>query len=413
VYEIPIPPILGFLNFYTNASTLAFDPEFIVNAGTLNWNLGDGSNNVNANSFIHTYTTTGNKLIKVFAGTTAGASSITSVNMYQDNLVGTLDISGLTELGGDFLVWDNPSLTRIINPTSSQVFTGYYASQCDLTGILNVSGLSGLGGDFQVYDNPKLTQILNPDSSQAFTGYYAYNCDLSGTLNVSGLTGLGGIFYVDNNPNLTQILNPISSQIFTGYYADVCNLTGTLDVSGLTGLGGIFNVNNNQNLTQIKNPVSSEAFTIYFAQNCSLNGTLDISGLTGLGGNFQIQNNNNLTELILPTTLTQQFTTFNAKNCSLNTASIDAALLKLHNLFDASAPIANLIGNFDGTGNAWPADGSSNVDYLGIKSAFATAGKVADISINYPPYVPPVSSTYMIFSTEASTNTFDPVFTIT
>ena len=372
-----------FLNFYTNQSGNAFSPTFTVSAGTLNWDLGDSSNNVNANSFTHIYAD-GTKHVKVFPGTTSGALAITEIDMNNDKLVGTLDISSLSNLGGNFVVRNNLDLTQILNPVSSRAFTYYYAYSCNLTGTLDVSGLTGLGGVFNVVTNPSLNYILNPVSSQVFSQYYAYNCNLIGTLDVSGLTGLGGYFKAYSNPNLTHILNPVSSQVFSNYLAYSCNLTGTLDVSGLTELSGSFAANNNSNLTQILNPISSGEFYSYQAYNCNLTGTLDVSGLTGLGGDFNITNNSNLTGLILPTTLVKRFTVFNVKNCSLNITSIDAALLKLHTMYDANAPIANLIGNFDGSGNSWPTDGSSNVNYLGIYSAFAAAGKTVDISINYP-----------------------------
>jgi len=123
--------------------------------------------------------------------------------------------------------------------------------------------------------------------------------------------------------------------------------------------------------------------------------SLNVSKLINIGGNFSVRDCSSLMALTLPTTLARQFTIFNAKNCSLNTASIDAALLKLHNLYDASAPIANLIINFDGSNNAWPTNGYLNVDISGLYNAFTLASKNVSININ-PPVVAP-SELWMAF----------------
>jgi len=167
------------------------------------------------------------------------------------------------------------------------------------------------------------------------------------------------------------------------------------------------------NLTNITFPNSSQGWSQFSMYNDYSLTSLNVSSLMNIGGDLNIRDCCTLVNLTLPTTLARQFTIFNAKNCSLNTTSIDAALLKLHNLYDASAPIANIIINFDGSnGNAWPTDGSSNVNYLGIYSAFNAVGKNASININYPPAAAP-EVLYMSFFTDASgANTFDPTFTI-
>jgi len=68
------------------------------------------------------------------------------------------------------------------------------------------------------------------------------------------------------------------------------------------------------------------------------------------------------------------------------TSSIDAALLKLRNFYDASVPKANLTISFDGSaGNAWPTDGSSNADIVQLYNIFDNS-TLYDVSINiiYP-----------------------------
>ena len=117
--------------------------------------------------------------------------------------MGTLDISGLTGLGGTFNVQYNSSLNMIENPVSSNSITLYYASFCDLTGTLDVSGLTGIGGNFSVQSNFNLSEILFPDGSLSFSGFYLDNCAFT-SLDLSNFD-LSGITQLNNNPSLGSI----------------------------------------------------------------------------------------------------------------------------------------------------------------------------------------------------------------
>lgn len=304
IYEIPAIPILGFLNFYTNASTNMFTPNLGVHGGTLNWNLGDTSTSVDSNDFSHTYTITGNKNVRVYAGTVSGISDIMSVNMVGDSLVGTLNVSGLTGLGGDFYVAYNPNLTRILNPISENLFTSYWANDCSLIGVLDVSGLTGLQSDFQIQNNKGLTSVLFPTTAAIWSTIRIDNCGLIETLDISGLTGLGGYFMVGQNPNLQHIINPVSTQTFTAYDANDCNLTGILDLRSLSNIGGRIRVGNNPNLTEVKFPANAQTWVSYHGiqvYSCNITGTLDVSGFSNLGGTFYAMNNPNLNYILNPT----------------------------------------------------------------------------------------------------------------
>ena len=274
-------------------------------AGILNWEFGDPSPNENTNSPVHKYANTvANKTVKVWKGSALGAGNITQIQMESDDIVGILDISSLSNLGGSLQLDHNPVLTKVINPVSSQVFSNYWVyvdlgAPSALAGTMDLSGLSKLGGQIFLQNNSNLTNIINPSSSQLITAYAVSACNLS-TFDASKLTGLGGAFYISSNPNLTSIKNPDSSQAFSAYEAYSCNLTGTLDVSGLTGLGGSFRVETNPLLTKILNPISSTTFNTYHAHNCDLTGTLDVSGLTGLGGYFAVDTNPKLFQILNP-----------------------------------------------------------------------------------------------------------------
>jgi len=378
------PP--GFMSFQTEAYALPFDPAFSLSSGVLEWDLGDVSTNVEANSFSHTYNVSGNKSVNIYRGTTTGANDINAINMSSDDLVGTLDVSSLSNLNSYILVNNNYKLTQILNPTSSGIFTYYNAQDCNLTGVLDVSGLTGLGGNFSIHRNPNLTQILNPTSSEIFSWYSVYSCDLTGTLDISGLSRLGNRVYTYYNYNLTQILNPTSSELFSRYWTHYCNLTGTFDCSGLTGLGGVFAINNNPNLTQILNPTSNVIFSHYLACCCDLTGTLDVSGLTNLGGTFKVGENDKLTKILLPD-ISVNFIEINVIDSSLDLITVDDIFSKVDSWYIANEPTANISINTSGGTNSAPTDGSSNTNIVHILDIFdgsAGGAYTATITINYP-----------------------------
>jgi hypothetical protein len=415
IYYEYVPPVdYGplLLEFLTNdLGGSSFDPTMIVSGGgVLHWDLGDGST-YDSNAFTHIYSLAGDKLVKVYTGSTAGSSAITSVIMDSDKLVGTIDLSSLTNLSEVYLQ-QNASINHVINPVSSQIFTFYGAYNCGLTGTLDVSGLTNLGGGFWVNNNPNLTQILNPISSQTFDNYLVNSCNLS-SLDLRGLTGLGGVIWLMNNYNLSSINLPSSPTIIDQFYAYNTNIS-TLDCSGLTGLGGYFGVYDCANLTKITNPVSSQIFQYYRVTNCSLNGTLDVSGLTNLGGSFQAYTNINLREILLPT-VNKDFTIFDAHDCSLSQTSVNAVFSKLNTWYAGNPPDVSLRINLHGGGTSWPTNSWSNTNLVNIQGIFfdnSAGGTVmVDISINVEP-TPPVETPILIFLTEASTNGFDPVFTV-
>jgi len=288
-------------------------------AGILNWDLGDSSNNVNANSFSHTYSSPGIKCVSVYKGTASGPGNITYLDLSTNSLVGTLDISCLTNLASLY-VHGNRKLTKIINPVSSTQFYQYDAFDCSLNGILDVSGMTGLGYTFDVKQNQNLTNVLNPSTNSPFSVYSVNNCNITGTLDLRPVKRLGGNFNASFNPSLNTILLPDSSAAFSYFYVHNCSLNGTLDCSSLTGLGGQFYTYNNRGLTKILNPVSTQSWNQYRVNNCNLTGVLDCSGLSRVGGNFEVYGNPNLTNVLLPDPSTSTtFSTAYFNDCSLKT----------------------------------------------------------------------------------------------
>ena len=341
------------------------------------------------------------------------SNTITNFTLASNDLF-IADLSSLTGLGGGMDFQNNHHLTQIINPSSNTLVSNYFADYCDLTGTLDMTGFKRLGGYLTFYSNPHLTQIINPPSSELITAYYAYECDLTGTLDLSRLTGFGGGcgISLSNNPHLTGVKNSSSNGNISNYAVNNCNITGTLDVSGYTDLGGnSFHAEQNPLLTKILNPTSSQPWWLYVVNNCDLTGDLDISGYSGGISNFEALGNAHLTSITLPATITRNIYDlyiFDAEDCSLNLASVDNILAKYNAHFSSLAPTRNFQLNLHKGHSSWPTNGYANSDIVNLYSVFATAGHDVSININ----IPPIQLTYMTFQTEASTNTFDPVFTI-
>jgi hypothetical protein len=268
----------------------------------LTGNLNFGSSNIGD------FRVTNNIKLTGITHVTTSANTST-YNASNCDLIGDIDLTPITALGGIFNLSYNPNLTGITHTTSNRNFTSYSVNDCNLKGELNLTMLSNLGGNFAAYNNLELTGIIHIGSSSTFTFYQAYYCNLTGNLNVP-FSGLGGNFNLQVNPNLTGVTHVASTNIFNGYYITNCDIIGNHDLSMLSNLGGEFDLSYNPNLTGVTHTSSTQNFTSYFITFCNLTGVHDISMLSNLGGdnnNFvyprvQLQENPNLNNIIFPTT---------------------------------------------------------------------------------------------------------------
>lgn len=307
-------------------------------------------------------------------------SNISSLIFNNANLQ-DIDFTPLGDkFGGSIRLGTNPSLNSIENPVSSRTFTTYDFSNCNVTGTLDVSGLTGLGGYFSGFSNDNLTIVLNPVSSETFSRYDVGHCNITGTIDVSGLTGIGGWLDFSSNSSLTSILFPASSTTITRFYADTCNLTGTLDISGLSGFGGWIYLHSNSNLTEILFPTSSTSITrTYLLANDLKN--LDISGLTNISGVFNANDNFELSSITFPSSIGAIYT-MEVNDGSLDQTTVNTAFSLLDTYFSSNTPTAAGIYDFSGNTNMPPTDGSSNSNILSLETIFSNAGQTLTITIN-------------------------------
>ena len=137
-------------------------------------NLG-GQLRLDENSRINqiTHPTSPNTLFYAVNGTQFDASDVSGI-------VDLTTLSGITGFG----MAHRPKVTQIINPTNNLNISQYYVNNnggyavTGLTGTLDLSTLTGLGGDFSAQNNPLLTEIINPVSSNVFYGYNTVACGI-------------------------------------------------------------------------------------------------------------------------------------------------------------------------------------------------------------------------------------------
>ena len=334
------------MSFKTNSpDTTTFDPVVGKDSGRVSWDLGNGSGYTAGNSISHIYSgDTGTT--KTVTLRTNLLSTLTSLNLNDDNIVGRLDMSGWSNLfQGDqgINVSENSSLTGITHTYTPHPNSEYVAENCDLTGTLDLRPLGDMSGDILLRNNTNLTHILFTGGTGGGFNLLMSNCDLTGNLDLSGFQNFYAQFDVDDNINLTgitfytgtssnetqyfvaqcpnysgimdlrglklrgffavrttpltAILHGPYNGVWANYWANLCNITGNHDLSMFPTLGGELVLYSNTNLTGITHTASTAVFTKYDVQNCNLIGNLDVSMFPNLGTTFRALSNSNLTSV--------------------------------------------------------------------------------------------------------------------
>jgi hypothetical protein len=193
-------------------------------SGTINYN-----SNPNLTQVTHA---TNSSPITVYSGHTTGISS--------------LDISNLN-INGQFFAHANPNLTSVSLPSTSGPFSIFYIYSSNLIGTLDVSGVSFSNGvNFRVYSNGNLTNIIHGTNSSTFTSYHAYSCnldyiDFNFFQNMTDINSCN--IRLENNGMTTSDVNHILFDLdnisTSGFTSRIINLSGTNaapnDVTGWSG----------------------------------------------------------------------------------------------------------------------------------------------------------------------------------
>lgn len=194
------------INFRTESETPDTFTGTIVKSGDVaSWNYGDGTALDVTNTPSHVYTVPKEKIGYIQIDSFA---SVTGLTMNSDKLNGILDLSDLISIT-TIEIEDHIPLDGIINPSHANVMVKYSVEGCVLLTSVDVSGLTKLGGIFNASLCTGLVTIVLPISTQTFS---LFDVNLS-NVNYFDLTTLSNltesigvtIDLSDNSLNATEV----------------------------------------------------------------------------------------------------------------------------------------------------------------------------------------------------------------
>jgi len=167
----------------------------------------------------------------------------TSYTAYGCDLTGDHNMP-FSNFGGLFLIHDNENLTSITHAASPEVFTSYLAGDCDLTGNHDMSMLTGLAGYIMLLNNPNLTNIFFPLTTQTFENgtssafnraFTLHDCNLGyvNFLPLSGATMDVGSTY---GASIGLQDNGMSAEEVNHILVDFSGMSNTYNPAGWTGV---------------------------------------------------------------------------------------------------------------------------------------------------------------------------------
>lgn len=286
--------------FKTNSSSgTTFDPVIQMSGSKrASWNLGEGDSYFAGNSVSYTYPNSSTKTIKL---RTNRLTDTTSINMQDDSISGYLDLSELKNCLS-FRFQFNSDLTGVTMPITTSLVNDIWFWLCNLTGTLDLSGIPNIGGDLFISNNSNLTGLTIPAySSQVFNRFQLDGCNIYGRVDLSGYTNLGGYIGLMYNPNITGVTFPNSSQNINSFGIGNNNFTHDLVISGLTGMGGQIQFDNVKS-SNIIFPNSTNNITLFSLNSCKSLSSVNLTSLSGMGGYISLQSNTGVTSYTLTKT---------------------------------------------------------------------------------------------------------------
>jgi hypothetical protein len=291
-YESPyLEPVEKTIKFTVNKSNDGFDALYIF-----------GNNNTSMANKIY-----GIDLSKI--------NSLSDIRIYSTKII-NLDLSSITKLSGNILLFSNDTLTDITFPleidsdanniSSFRLHTNPNVTDYDF------SMFTKLGGYIGIYSNTNLTNLKFPTTIDSgannITTFHIRSNPNVTDYDFSMFTKLGGYIQINENYELTKLTFP--SVIDSGannisYFQMSRNHKIThYDLSMFTKLGGDIQIMTHLALTGITFPSEIDSganvitrFRLYNNYNVT---DYDISMFTKLGENIQIYSNNTLTDITFP-----------------------------------------------------------------------------------------------------------------
>lgn len=312
-----------------------------------------------ANLFTHAYGSSASKTVNIYCD----ATEITSVSASNQQLL-SVDTTNLTQLG-ELIMSINFNLTSLTLPVgNTATWSQLNVNQIGLVGTFDMSGLSDMPTNFQIWNSTAVTQVITP-SSGSCTVFRVEGCALSGTLDVSNID-ISGQFRASSNSSLTGITFGTSTGNTSLFQVFNSGLTGTLDVSMFT-FSSVAQFSN-CSLSGITFSSSNSASTLQFNGNNIT--SIDVSSFTSvvdLRGHL----NSSLSSLTLPAS-SGSITRLRFDNCDLpyiDTSSLTyatSAKVELNGNSMTAAEVNCILEDLNAT---LPGSGTGSVNISGSNAA--------------------------------------------
>jgi len=290
--------IAEFQNNSPNSTT--FDPVITATSGQYAWDFGDGSVAVGDKAVSHTYLTTATRTVKLYG---KGTCIITSINISDDNIVGTLDLSNsVFSTMTSWILHTNTSMTNVVFPaTITGTVSTLQLQSTGLSGVVDIQMFTKFTStaDIQLHLTPSVTGVTFASS---YTGALAfvslYSSGITGVLDLTRLNkfSTSGNILINSNASMTGVT--FASSI-TGTMAQIAinstGISGVLDLSMFTTYNdtGVVTLNSNPSLTGVTFPASTITGFVrnLNLQSTGITGVVDVSklktGLASLAWHFE------------------------------------------------------------------------------------------------------------------------------
>ena len=287
-----------------SGSTTKLNPSITIagSEGYIDWgdsNIDTYDYSAGAGALSHTYAGAGTYNFTAYC---FDPDNITSFNISNQGLTGTLDTAKLTGLTSTYNISLNTSLTAVNTPTACPGSVSLIDfSFCETLGSIDLSNFTGAQGTILGNNCYLITSIDFPVTSGVVNSLAISRCyALSGRVDFSVMSNLGGVVNATRCTVVTGFDFPVASPtLYTLLTVSRCNITGQLDISNCN-LGTTFQANNNPLLTEILHPTNSNTIATYDCSLCGINTHLNLSTLSGLSGSVKF-NSNLIPQVTFPT----------------------------------------------------------------------------------------------------------------
>jgi hypothetical protein len=257
----------------------------------------------------------------------AGYSSISgTLEIHCEDCTELSELACLNAVGGDLLMWNSHELASLdgldnIDSVGGSLMIGYddgvgYRGNDSLADISALSGITSVGVDVTVIDNPILTNVSGLIGITSLEGELdiRYNSALSDLGGLGSITSVGGDLTIACDENLPDLeglnaLTSVGGRLSIGETGDGPNdndayvpneaLASLAALSSLTSAGGILIGDNPvlASLDGLQNVSGSLPYWLYVVGNDVLTDLDCLSGITSVGETLRISGNGALTDL--------------------------------------------------------------------------------------------------------------------